>query len=446
MSQEQWNSKVGFIFAAAGSAIGLGAIWKFPYVAGTGGGGAFFLVFLLFTLLLGAPLLLGEFVIGRKSQSDAVTAYQKLAPNSYWGIVGKLGVVTCFILLSFYSVVGGWIILYLFEAIRGGLNGLSPEQFGSLFGEMISNPLPTLLAQFLFIVMTILVVAKGVQQGIEKASKIMMPALFILFLLLVFRSISLEGASEGITFFLYPDFTKLTSEIILLALGQAFFTLSLGVSAMVTYASYLPKTHNLPKSVFSIIFMNIFIVLLAGLAIFPGVFSFGMEPDAGPVLIFSVLPAVFSQMQFGMVFFIAFLLLFLFAALTSAFSMVEIIVAAMTRKDQSKRKKVTWTVGILIFIVGIPSCLSYGVLSDVLVFNVTIFDLFDFAVSNVFIPLGALLISIFIPLKLSKRELMEEIALGSQKRKIFFSVWYYLLKYFTPAAIVLVFMDVLGVL
>ncbi|MDT8860230.1 sodium-dependent transporter [Alkalihalobacillus sp. MEB130] len=446
MSQEQWNSKLGFIFAAAGSAIGLGAIWKFPYVAGTGGGGAFFLVFLLFTLLLGAPLLLGEFVIGRRTQSDAITAYQKIALNSYWGWIGKLGVITCFILLSFYSVVGGWIILYLFEAIRGGLNGLSQDQFGPLFGEMISEPITTLFAQFLFILLTILVVAKGVQKGIERASKIMMPALFILFLLLVIRSVSLEGASEGIKFFLYPDFSKLTSEVILLALGQAFFTLSLGVSAMVTYASYLPKTQNLPKSMFSIILMNLLIVLLAGLAIFPGVFSFGLEPDAGPVLIFAVLPAVFSQMQFGLLFFIAFLLLFLFAALTSAFSMIEIIVAAMTRKDRSKRKKATWIAGLSIFVVGIPSCLSYGLMSDVLVFNLTIFDLFDFAVSNVFIPLGALLISIFIPLKLSKSELMEEISLGSKKRKVFFLVWYYLLKYFTPLAIVLVFLDVLGLI
>lgn len=445
-SQEQWKSKIGFIFAAAGSAIGLGAIWKFPYVAGSGGGGAFLLIFLLFTILLGAPLLLAEFIVGRRTQSDAITAYQKIAPGSLWGGIGKLGVVTCFILLSFYSVVGGWIIIYLFEAISGGLTGVSPAQYGGLFGEMISNPGPTLVAQLLFVLLTILVVAKGVQQGIEKASKIMMPTLFILFLIIVARSISLSGASEGIAFLLVPDFTKLTSETILFALGQAFFTLSLGVSAMVTYASYLPKTQNLPISVFSIIFMNIFIALLAGLAIFPGVFSFGLEPDAGPVLIFAVLPAVFSQMEFGLLFFIIFLLLFLFAALTSAFSMLEIIVAAMKKKYKTERKNLTWIIGILIFIVGIPSCLSFSLMSDVLVFNKTIFDLFDFMVSNVLMPLGALAISIFVPMKLSKTDLFEELSLGSQSRKVFFLVWYYLLKYVTPIAIIIVFLDVLGVL
>lgn len=446
MSQEQWKSKLGFIFAAAGSAIGLGAIWKFPYVAGTGGGGAFFLVFLFFTLILGAPLLLGEFVIGRKTQGDAVTAYQKIAPNSLWGIIGKLGIVTCFILLSFYSVVGGWIIIYIVEAISGGLNGLSPDQYGQIFSETIAKPMPTLFAQFVFVLITILVVAKGVQKGIEKASKIMIPALFLLFLLLIIRSLTLDGSIEGIEFLLVPDFTKLTSESILFALGQAFFALSLGVSVMVTYASYLPKTQNLPKSVFSIVIMNIMVALLAGLAIFPGVFSFDLEPNAGPVLIFAVLPAVFLQMPFGIIFFIAFLLLFLFAALTSAFSMIEIIVASIIKKDNTKRKRNTWVIGILIFIVGIPSCLSYGVLSDVILFDKNIFDLLDFVVSNVLMPLGALLISIFIPLKLSKRDLYEEIANGSKSGKIFFNSWYYLLKYIIPIAIIIVFMDALGLL
>jgi neurotransmitter:Na+ symporter, NSS family len=446
MSQEQWKSKLGFIFAAAGSAIGLGAIWKFPYIAGTGGGGAFFLIFLFFTVLLGAPLLLAEFVVGRRAQSDAVTAYNKFAPNSSWSLIGKLGIVTCFILLSFYSVIGGWIIIYLFEAVRGGLNGLSQDQYGALFGELIAKPWSTLLAQLVFILMAIVVVAKGVQKGIEKASKIMIPALFILFLILVIRSVTLDQSIEGIEFLLVPDFTKLTSESILLALGQAFFTLSLGVSVMVTYASYLPKTQNLPFSAISIIIINILVALLAGLAIFPGVFSFGMEPDAGPVLIFAVLPAVFSQMQFGVIFFIIFLILFLFAALTSAFSMLEIFVAATTKHDKTKRKKRAWTLGLLIFVLGIPSCLSYGVMSDVLVFDKTIFDLFDFTVSNVLMPLGALLISIFVPLKISKSALYEEISLGSKSGKMFFNVWYYLLKYVTPIAIVIVFLDVLGFL
>lgn len=443
--QEHWKSRIGFVLAAAGSAIGLGAIWKFPYVAGTGGGGAFLLLFLLFTLLLGFPLLIGEFMLGRKSQSDAITTYKKFAPNSAWHITGRIGVVTSFLVLSFYSVVGGWIILYLGKALTGGIAGLSQEQFGPIFGDIIANPFATLAGQLIFMLLTIIIVAQGIQKGIEKASTIMMPALFILFIIIVIRSLSLDGAMEGVKFLLVPDFAKLTSETILFALGQAFFTLTLGASVMMTYASYLPKTQNLPKSALSIIAMNIVIVLLAGLAIFPGVFAFGLEPDAGPTLIFTVLPAVFNQMPLGTLFFIAFLILFLFAALTSAFSMIEIIVATMTKNEASKRKKYTWTIGMAIFIVGIPSCLSYGIMADVKLFDKTVFDLVDFAVSNVLLPLGALLISIFIPLKLSKKELFDEMKQGSSVGKLFFTCWFYLLKYLTPIAIIIVFLDALGV-
>ncbi|MUK88496.1 hypothetical protein GMD78_08835 [Ornithinibacillus sp. L9] len=442
--QEQWKSKIGFILATAGSAIGLGAIWKFPYVAGTGGGGAFFFLFLAFTLILGMPLLLGEFIIGRKGQSNPINTYSKLASNPKWSIIGKIGVFTSFILLSFYSVVGGWIILYIVQIVAGGLNGLDEGRYMQLFEEIISNPFATLIAQFVFILISILVVSKGIQKGIELASKIMMPALLILFIGLVIRSLSLDGAMEGVKFLLVPDFTKLTSESILFALGQSFFTLSLGVSVMVTYASYLPRTQNLPQSAISIIILNTIIALLAGLAIFPGVFSFDLEPNAGPVLIFAVLPAVFNQMPFGMFFFLAFLILFLFAALTSAFSMIEIIVASVTKNNPKKRKKSTWIIGILIFIVGIPSCLSYGMLADVQLFNRTFFDLMDFAVSNILMPLGALLIAIFVSQKVSKDVLFTELKSGSNIGRGFFSIWYILLKYVTPIAIIIVFLDVLG--
>jgi neurotransmitter:Na+ symporter, NSS family len=444
--QEQWKSKLGFILAAAGSAIGLGAIWKFPYVAGTSGGGAFFLVFLLFTLLLGYPLLIGEFVIGRRSQSDAITTYKKLAPNTLWHITGRIGVIACFLILSFYSVIGGWIILYLFKAITGSLNGLSQTEYNQLFETIISDPVATLLGQLVFLLITIIVVAKGIQQGIEKVSQFMMPALFILFIILVIRSLSLDGAIEGVKFILVPDFTKMTSESILFALGQAFFALSLGVSVMVTYSSYLPKTQDLPKSALTITLMNLLVALLAGLAIFPGVFSFGLEANAGPVLVFSVLPAVFDKMPFGMVFFIAFLILFLFAALTSAFSMIEIAVSTLTKKTNEHRKKYTWIIGGLVFIVGIPSCLSFGVMADFKIFDKTFFDLMDFVVSNVLMPLGALAISIFVTTKVPKKDLLEELQQGSKVGKVFFNVWFYLLKYVTPIAIIVVFLDALGVL
>jgi neurotransmitter:Na+ symporter, NSS family len=437
-SKEQWSSKIGFILAAGGSAIGLGAIWKFPYIAGVSGGGAFFLLFALFTLFLGLPLLIAEFVIGRKTQKNAIDAYKEIAPKSGWHLIGYLGMVTCFILLSFYSVIGGWIISYLWKAISGQLNGLDQSEYAQLFGETISNPYISVSAQFLFMLLTIIVVAKGVQKGIERASQIMMPVLFILFIALIIRSLSLEGAMEGVKFLFMPDFGQITPETILFALGQSFFALSVGVSVMVTYSSYLSKQESLFRSAFSIVGLNLFIIVLSGLAIFPAVFSFGLKPDAGPVLLFNVLPNVFNQMAFGMVFFVAFLILFLFAALTSAFSMLEIIVSVISKGEVKKRAKWSWIIGLAIFIFGIPSALSYGVLSDVLLFGKSIFDAADYLVSNVLMPLGALLISIFVPMKIKKSVLYDELSLGGGFPLGLFQIWFFLIRYVAPIAILFV--------
>lgn len=444
--QEQWSSKLGFILAAAGSAIGLGAIWKFPYVAGTSGGGVFFLIFLAFTLLVGLPLLLAEFVIGRSTQKDAIESYKEIAPNTTWHWVGRIGMLTSFILLSYYSVVGGWVVLYVFKAITGGLSGLSQEEYGQVFGATISSPFLSVFAQFVFLTVTVFVVAKGVQNGIEKANQIMMPALFIIFIALIFRSLTLDGAMEGVKFFLNPDFSKVTSETILFAMGQSFFALSVGVSVMVTYSSYLPKDESLPRSAFSIVGMNLLVTVLAGLAIFPAVFAFGLKPDAGPVLLFNVLPTVFDQMPFGQLFLIAFLILFLFATLTSAFSMLEILVAVVAKGDPIKRKNYSWLVGAAIFVVGIPSALSFGIWGEVTLFNKSIFDAADFLVSNILLPLGSLLIAIFVPMKISKVKLQEEMMRGASVGQRLFAAWFLLIRYVAPIVIVIVFLDVLGLL
>ena len=441
----KWASKIGFVLAAAGSAIGLGAIWKFPYVAGTNGGGTFFLVFVLFTILLGYPLLLGEFILGRRARSDAIGTYKTNAPGTAWVVTGWIGIAACFLVLTFYSVIGGWILLYILKAVTGSLSGLTQPEYGELFGSIIKDPLQTLAAQLAFIVMTIIVVAKGVQKGIERVSSIMMPLLFVLFITLVVRALTLDHAMDGVRFLLVPDFGSLTPQAILFALGQAFFTLTLGVSVMVTYSAYLSKTQNLPKSALLIVIMNLAVTLLAGLAIFPAVFSFGLKADEGPTLLFAVLPAVFDRLPFGMLFFVGFLIAFLFAALTSAFSMIEIIVAAITKGDDTGRRKWTWSIGLLIFIVGIPACLSYGMLDQPLIFGKTFFDAADYVVSNILLPLGALLMSLFIPLKLSKTDLYNEMKSGSGAGKGFFLVWYYLLRFLVPLAIVLVFLNLIGV-
>lgn len=442
---EQFSSKMGFILSAAGAAIGLGAIWKFPYITGQNGGGAFLLIFLIFTIILGLPLLLAEFSIGRKTQKDAVNAFKELAPGTNWHYLSYLGMATVFIMLSFYSVIGGWIITYLGKIITGSLNNLNEAQYADMFTNTIANPFLSISAQLIFIIITIIVITRGVQQGIEKANKIMMPALAILFLLLVIRSVTLDGAIDGITFLFQPDFSKVTSNTILEAMGQSFFTLSLGVTAMITYSAYLSKKQNLPNAAISIVSMNITVVLLAGLVIFPAVFAFDLSPDAGPVLIFNVLPTIFSQLPMGMLFFATFLIVFLFAALTSAFSMLEVIVSVVSKGDSVKRKKWAWIIGLAIFIFGIPSNLSYGVLSDVTLFDKTIFDIADYTVSNIMLPLGAMGVALFTSFKMKKAALFEEIKRGSNLKYGVFQAWFFLLRYVVPILILFVMIDALGI-
>ncbi|WP_201714288.1 sodium-dependent transporter [Rossellomorea arthrocnemi] len=439
--KDQWTSKIGFILAAAGSAIGLGAIWKFPYMAGANGGGVFFLLFILFTVLIGAPILLAEFVIGRRAGADAVTSYKILAPNSHWHWIGYLGTVVSFIILSFYSVVGGWILSYLARSMTGSLIGKSQEQYGALFESIIANPKEVLIAQFVFIIMTILVVQGGIQKGIERASRYMMPALFILFIILVIRSLTLEGAMEGVRFLLLPDWSYLNGETVLLALGQAFFALTVGLSVMVTYASYLSKGDSMPRSAISVSGLNIFISLLAGLVIFPAVYALGFKPDEGPGIAFVVLPAVFNEIAFGGIFLTVFLILLLFATLTSAFSILEIGVAALSKGNQKKRMPFTWLIGVLVFIAGIPSALSFGVFDDVLIGGKNFFDFADYITSNFGLPAGALLISVFVSYRLKREDVWNELQSGSSISRSLFNSWIFLLRYIVPIAIVLVFLS-----
>ncbi|QVY60258.1 sodium-dependent transporter [Cytobacillus gottheilii] len=443
---EQWSSRIGFILASAGSAIGLGAIWKLPYVTGMSGGGAFILLFVLFSVLIGLPLLLAEFIVGRSTGKEAISAYKQIAPNTKWHWIGYLGVFACFLLLSFYSVIGGWIVQYLYYAVTGV--GSSYENgYEELFNQAVSNPYTAIGAQALFLILTVLVISRGVQNGIEKMNKVFMPALFILFVILIVRSLTLENAMEGVSFFLKPDFSSITSESVLYAMGQSFFSLSVGVSVMVTYSSYLSKKESLVQPAVSVVGMNLFISILSGLAIFPAVFSLGFEPAQGPGLLFIVLPSVFNELMFGQVFLLLFLLLFLFATLTSAFSMLEIVVAAITSKNPGKsRGKMAWLMGAAIFIVGIPSALSYSVLSDFMIFGKTIFDGADFLVSNILMPIGAFLISIFVSFKMKKDLLTSEVVQGSKSLHGLFKVWFILIRYVVPLVIIIVFLDVLGVI
>lgn len=443
--QDQWSSKLGFILSSAGAAIGLGAIWKLPYVTGMSGGGAFFLIFVGFTLLIGLPLLISEFIIGRGAGKEAISAYKKLAPDSLWVWVGRLGVVGCFLLLSFYSVVGGWVLIYSALSIPGKVI-MEGANYPALFESVTGSPWITIAGLLVFTLANVLVVSLGVQKGIEKANKYMMPLLFIFFIILVVRALTLEGAMEGVKFFLSPDFSNITGESILYALGQSFFSLAVGFSCMVTYSSYLKKDVSLTSSASTVVSLNIFVSLLAGLAIFPVVFAFGYEPAEGPGLLFIVLPSIFSQLPFGEIFLCLFLLLFLFATLTSSFSLYEILVAAITESGKRSRRFVTWMVGLVIFIAAIPAALSSSSLGTIKVFNKSIFDATDYLVSNMLLPFGSLLIAIFIIWKMDKVIVKEEFHLSGTVSPTMYTVWRVLMKWVVPITIIIVFLNTLGFL
>ncbi|HLQ98340.1 MAG TPA: sodium-dependent transporter [Candidatus Dormibacteraeota bacterium] len=442
--KDSFTTKLGFIFASAGSAIGLGALWEFPYMTGSSGGGAFFFMFLIFTFLVGLPILLAEYIIGRGSQKDAVRAYNHYAPKKSWHLVGRWGIVGSIILLSFYSVVGGWIIIYIVKALTGGLGDLSTESYGGMFESTTGNYAIVFFAHIAFLLITVLVVSRGIKHGIEKASKFLMPALLILLIVVVAHSLVLDNAMEGVSYFLSLDFSSLNGSSILMALGQSFFLLSVGFSNQVTYSSYVSKDENLVNSATVVVIMNIVVAFLAGLAIFPAVFSIGIEPEVGPGLLFIALPAAFGQMPFGIFFFAIFLILFLFAALTSAFPLLEVVIAAITKDDQTHRKKWTWIVGTIIFVLGIPSALSFGVLGDFQFFGNNFFDNANFLVSNIMLPLGALMIALFIHFQIPRKELVAEFTNNTSKRMRLFVGWLFIIKYVAPFAIILAFLNVIG--
>lgn len=442
---QAWTSRIGFILSSAGAAIGLGAIWKFPYMTGMNGGGAFFLLFIAFTIIIGLPILIAEFIIGRGAGTEAVSAYKKLAPTNLYKYLGHWGVVGAFLLMSFYCVVGGWVLIYVFLSIPG-LIIQDGANYSELFAYITGTPWIPILGFALFLLINMFVVSSGIANGIEKASKILMPLLFIFFIILVIRAITFEGAMEGLRFFLEPDFSKLNAENILYALGQSFFSLAVGISVMVTYSSYLDKKVSLPTSALSVAVMNIFVSLLAGLAIFPVVFAFGLEPAEGPGLLFMVLPEAFSNIPFGEVFLCLFLLLFVFAVLTSSFSMLEIITAAFTKKKDRSRKKVAAITTLLVFIAGIPAALSSNVLADFRIFGLTVFDATDFLVSNIMLPGGCLFISLFVGYKMDRTLVKQEFLSGASLSNSTYQVWLQLLRVLAPITIIFVFLQSLGIL
>ncbi len=430
--REHWGSKLGFILAASGSAVGLGNIWKYPYIAGENGGGAFTVIYLLCILIVGMPIVIGEFVIGRKTQLSPVGAFERLAPKSFWKGVGMLGVGSAFVILAFYGVVGGWTLRYTFMALMGGFTELAgdPIASGNVFDAFITNPWSPLIWHFIFMGLTIFVIIQGIKGGIEKWTKVMMPMIFFILIILVIRGITLPNAGAGFSFLFKPKFEDITASSIVLALGHSFFTLSLGMGTMITYGSYLRKEQNLLNSAIWVVILDTGIALLAGLAIFTTVFSVGADPAGGPSLIFVALPTIFPQLAGGLLWGTLFFFLLFLAALTSAISILEVVTAYFIDQKGWSRIKATTIFGSIITGVGVLCSLSMGDgLNITAMFGMTFFDFMDNLSSKYMLPLGGLLTALFILFKWKISNFLEEFYLGMTQRvfsitvvRIFFTI------------------------
>ncbi|MCP4350553.1 MAG: sodium-dependent transporter [Desulfobacterales bacterium] len=444
VQRDSFTSKLGIIAAIAGSAVGLGNIWKFPYIAGVYGGGAFVFVYLVCIAVIGLPLVLSEFIIGRKAQRNAVGSFRFLAPRSYWHIPGVMGVTAAVMILAFYGVVAGWTLEYLLKAIINSFAGKNPAELEGIFGGFISKIARPVFWQVIFMGLTCWIVLAGIKGGIEKASKLLMPILLFIIIVLDIRAITLPGADKGLSFLFKPDFSKLTAEGMLNALGHAFFSLSLGMGTLITYSSYMSKKENLATTAVQITIVDTVIALLAGVAIFPAVFAFGIEPGAGPGLVFITLPNVFQQMPGGYFFCILFFLLLAIAALTSSISILEVVVAFFAEELHLQRRTATIISAVGITIIGFPCSLSMGVWSNAKFMDKTFFDWLDFIASNVLLPLGGLLIVTFVGWILHCKEVERELTNDGDLKAGYLPFFMFLAKFVAPMVIAIVFLHGLG--
>jgi len=430
--RETWGSRFGFLMAAAGSAVGLGNIWRFPYLTGMNGGAAFIFIYLGCVALIGLCIMTAVFAVGRRSGLAAVGAYKKVSDK--WTFAGALGVLSGFFIMGFYPVVGGWAMAYIAKSFTGLL--AAPEAIGDAFGAFITAPVEPLVWMVIYLIINVLIVAKGIQSGIEAAGKVMMPLLYVLLLAIIFRTTSLPGAGEGLKFLFTPDFSKVTGQTFLAALGQAFFSLSLGMGCMITYGSYLNKEEKLPQNALIVTTMDTSVALLAAVAIFPALFAFGVEPTAGPGLVFVVVPQIFAQMGgLGPIFSALFFLLLFIAALTSSVSLLEVVVAYLIDQHRMERKKAVYITSAIMAVMCILSSLSMGVMSGVKILGVGFFDFFDILTDKIFLAIGGGLLAICVGWFMNKEDLKNELTNGGTISFPAFELWYNLTKYVIPVVI-----------
>jgi len=447
-----WSSRLAFILAATGSAVGLGNVWKFPYITGENGGGAFVLVYLLCVLMIGIPIMMAEVLIGRRGRQSPINTMRTLAHeesrHGFWQVVGWGGVVAGFLIISYYSVIAGWAMAYVFRAGSGLFTGLTGEGAKELFGALTSDPERLLAWHTVFMVMTTVVVSRGVRSGLEQAVRFLMPTLFVLLLVLVGYATTTGKFQQGLEFLFVVDFSALSQGAVITAMGHAFFTLSLGMGAIMMYGSYLPKDASITQTSVTIAFMDTLVALLAGMAIFPIVFASGLEPGAGPGLVFLTLPIAFGGMTGGVFFGTLFFVLLVFAAWTSAISLIEPAVAWLVENRSMQRVRAAVIIGMVAWSLGLLTIMSFSDWAFEFNFGGEtkgngLFDIFDILTANFMLPLGGLAMAVFAGWMMSRSSTLEELGLGDG---LVYRFWYFLVRYVAPLGVALVFMRGLGVI
>lgn len=441
-----FTTRIGAIATTVGSAIGLGNIWRFPYEAGTHGGGAFMLCYIAFIFLLGVPVICAEFILGRSSRSNITGAFRIHASNRTWQLTGYMGVVASLMILSFYSVVAGWTVEYTFQSAIGALDFNDASGYHDHFDTFVTGNWRPALWTLIFLLINFGILMRGVAKGIEKFSNILMPLLFLLLLIFCINSLTLDGAAEGLRFLFKPDFNALTPSTMLGALGQAFFSLSLGLGTMLTYASYFSISTRLGKSALLTASLDTLVAILAGVIIFPAVFTFGMSPAAGPTLVFEVLPSIFHNLPGGIVWSTMFFFLLFLASLTSTISMSEISIAFFMEELKMKRRSAVILNTVIAVVFGTLCALSFGCLDNIKIFGLTIFNFFDNATSNVMLPLGGMIISLFVGWKLDRKVVESEMTCNGSTQFRLMGVLIFLLRWVCPAAIAIIFLNSIGII
>lgn len=448
--RERFSSGLAVFFATLGSAVGLGNIWKFPYLTGKFGGGAFLFVYLVCIVFVGIPVMVSEFYIGRKTRKNAVGAFERLKPGSPWKVIGFMGILSSYFIMFFYSCVAGWVYYYVFKAVKGDLASVTTESAKAQFNSALIGPLSPILWQLAVMAVVSAILISGVKKGIERITKTLMPVLFVLILICDFRALTLPGAFEGLDFLFRLDFTKITPTVILTALGLAFFKLSVGMGTMITYGSYFTEDNNMMATSVKVALSDTAISILAGIAIFPTVFSFHLEPGAGPGLLFMTIPLVFSWIPMGNILVIAFFMLAAIAATTAMISLVEVPVAYMSEEKGLSRKLAVLINSAVIFVIGILATLSASkgsILGGITFLGKGFFDLFDYLSSNILLPVGGLLIAIFVGYAGQRDSVVNELSNhGQLKNASLIKLFFIILKIVTPVLLIIIFLNSIGII